>query len=131
MKNTFLKIGVRLGGKVVIPDVPFTETYFLEDALRFRQELKIPLIYVGGLISGEKINEVLNLGFEFVAMARALIKDPGFIKKLKSDISLKNECDISNYCIARMYSKETACHHDINNLPDKIQKEIDKNKYFE
>ncbi len=131
MNNRWLKISVRLAGKMVIPDVPFKEIYFLEDALKFRKEIKIPLIYVGGIISGKSISKVLDSGFEFVAMARALINDPGFVNKLKIDISSKNNCDISNYCIARMYSKEMACHHNIESLPDKIQKEINKNKCFE
>ncbi len=61
----------------MIPTVPFKEAYFLEDALKFRSEIKIPLIYVGGLVSREKIDEVLNEGFEAVQMARALLNEPG------------------------------------------------------
>lgn len=126
IKNIPLKLSIRMTGKMVIPNVPFKEAYFLEDALKFRQAVKLPLIYVGGLISGEKINEVLNLGFEFVSMARALIREPDFVNRLKKDIVAKNDCDTSNYCIARMYSKEMACHQHINDLPTCIQKEISK-----
>lgn len=126
IKNIPLKLSIRMTGKMVIPNVPFKEAYFLEDALKFRQAVKLPLIYVGGLLSGEKINEVLNLGFEFVSMARALIREPDFVNRLKKDIVAKNDCDTSNYCIARMYSKEMACHQHINDLPTCIQKEISK-----
>ena len=126
MKNIPLKLGVRLAGKIVIPDVPFKEAYFLEDALKFRHAVKLPLIYVGGLVSGKKINEVLDSGFEFVSMARALINEPDFANRLKKDIDSQNECDTSNYCIARMYSKEMACHQHIKGLPTCIQKEINK-----
>ncbi|HSH20916.1 MAG TPA: hypothetical protein VLA03_10710, partial [Draconibacterium sp.] len=128
IKNVPLKLGVRLTGKMVIPNVPFKEAYFLEDALKFRKAVKLPLVYVGGLISGEKINEVLNSGFEFVSMARALINEPDFVNRLKKDIDSKNECDTSNYCIARMYSKEMACHQHLEGLPACIQNEINKNK---
>jgi len=126
MKNIPLKLGVRLAGKIVIPDVPFKEAYFLEDALKFRHAVKLPLIYVGGLVSGKKINEVLDSGFEFVSMARALINEPDFANRLKKDIDSQNECDTSNYCIARMYSKEMACHQHIKGLSACIQKEINK-----
>ncbi len=61
-------------------DVPFKEAYFLEDALKFRAEMKIPLVYVGGLVSRDKIDEVLDDGFEAVQMARALLNEPGFVK---------------------------------------------------
>ena len=52
----------------MIPTVPFKEAYFLEDALKFRAEIKMPLVYVGGLVSREKIDEVLDDGFEAVQM---------------------------------------------------------------
>lgn len=124
MKNIPVKLGVLLAGKMAIPDVPFKETYFLEDALKFRQAVKLPLIYVGGLISGKKINEVLDSGFEFVSMARALINEPDFVNRLKKDMDAQNKCDRSNYCIARMYSKEMACHQHLTGLPACIQKEM-------
>jgi 2,4-dienoyl-CoA reductase-like NADH-dependent reductase (Old Yellow Enzyme family) len=128
MKNSLLKFGVRLAGKYLIPSVPFKEAYFLEDAFRFRQVVKLPLIYVGGLISANKINEVLDSGFEFVAMARALINEPDFVNRLKRDTDARNQCDCSNYCIARMYSIEMACHQHVDGLPACIQKEISKKK---
>jgi len=128
MKNSLLKLGVRLAGKIMIPTVPFEEAYFLEDALQFRQAVKLPLVYVGGLISGEKISEVLDLGFEFVAMARALINEPDFVNRLKRDSEARNQCDTSNYCIARMYSIEMACHQHVEGLPACIQKEVGKKK---
>lgn len=63
MNCWWLKYGVRMVGKWMIPTVPFKEAYFLEDALRFRTEIKeIPLVYVGGLVSREKIDEVLDDG---------------------------------------------------------------------
>jgi 2,4-dienoyl-CoA reductase-like NADH-dependent reductase (Old Yellow Enzyme family) len=124
MKNIPLKLGVRIAGKRMIPAVPFGEAFFLKDALKFRQAVKLPLIYVGGLISGTKINEVLDSGFEFVAMARALINEPGFVNRLKNDAEARNQCICSNYCIARMYSSEMACHQHVNELPLCIQNEI-------
>ncbi len=72
----WLKYGVRMVGKWMIPSVPFKEAYFLEDALKFRAALKIPLVYVGGLVSSDKIDEVLDDGFEVVQMARALLNEP-------------------------------------------------------
>ena len=95
----------------MIPTVPFKEAYFLEDALRFREVVKeIPLVYVGGLVARDKIEEVLDKGFEFVQMGRALLNEPG-----------------SNYCIARMYSVDMACHkHLSEELPPCLRKEIER-----
>ena len=124
-KFWWLKIGIKMIGKILIPSVPFEEAYFLEYAKKFRQELSIPLIYVGGLISKSKIEEVLNEGFVAVQMARALINDPGFVNKMKEGVERSN-CKHSNYCIARMYTLDMKCHTCIDNLPKQLQKEIEK-----
>lgn len=126
MKQRWLAWAVRLLGKRMIPSVPFREAYFLEDALEFRRKLTLPLVYVGGLVSRKKIDEVLNRGFEFVSMARALICDPEFVNKMKADPEARCECGHSNYCIARMYTWDMACHRHIAGLPDEIEREIER-----
>jgi 2,4-dienoyl-CoA reductase-like NADH-dependent reductase (Old Yellow Enzyme family) len=109
IKNPLMKCFVGLAGKFLVKEVPFSEAYFLDDAMLFRSNLKIPLVYVGGLLSLEKINEALDRGFELVAFARALIKDPDFINKLRDNEITRSECDAGNYCIAVMYSGRTSC----------------------
>ena len=123
----WLKYGVRLVGKWMIPTVPFREAYFLDDALKFRKEIKMPLIYVGGLVSRSKIDEVLNHGFEAVQMARALLNEPGFVNRMKAEEDARCQCRHSNYCIARMYTIDMACHQHLNEpLPPCLQKEIEQ-----
>lgn len=122
----WLKLGLHVAGKWMIPTVPFKEAYFLEPAKKFREELNLPLIYVGGLVSRAKIDEVLNNGFELVQMARALVHDPEFVNNMKlADETYRNGCKHSNYCIARMYTLQMQCHHCVINLPKKLQQEID------
>lgn len=113
-------------GKMMVPTVPFQEAYFLEDALKFREALPdMPLIYVGGLVSREKIDEVLGHGFEFVQMGRALLNNPSFVNDMKQGVERCN-CRHSNYCIGRMYSKEMACHQHLKEeIPAKLIKEIE------
>mgnify|MGYP002282760683 CR=1 FL=1 len=125
MKQLWLKAGVRAVGRWMTPDEPFREAYFLDDALRFREALKLPLVYVGGLVSRTKIDEVLGRGFEFVAMARALIREPDFVNRMAREENARNACEHANYCIARMYSREMACHKHIPDLPKKLLKELE------
>ena len=124
----WLKWGVRMAGRMMIPTIPFKEAYFLEDALRFRKEItQIPLVYVGGLVAREKIDEVLNDGFEFVQMGRALLNEPGFVNRMKAEGMARCNCKHSNYCIARMYTLDMACHQHLKEtLPASLQKEIDQ-----
>lgn len=126
MKQLWLKAGVKLAGRWMIPSVPFREAYFYEDALQFRKALKLPLVYVGGLVSREKIDMVLDSGFECVAMARALINEPDFVNRMKERGELRCGCEHTNYCIARMYSVEMACHRHLQGLPKCLQHEIER-----
>lgn len=109
MESNLMSMFVRLFGNRLIQTQPFREAYFLEDALKFRAMVKLPLVYVGGLISQEKINEVLDKGFEMVAMARALIKDPDFVNKMLHQELSRSSCDTCNYCIAVMYTRAVSC----------------------
>lgn len=124
----WLKYGVRLVGKWMIPSIPFQEAYFLEDALRFRQALPdTTMVYVGGLVSRQKIDEVLDDGFEFVQMGRALLHEPGFVNRMKTEECARCGCRHSNYCIARMYTLDMACHQHLKEaLPADLQREINR-----
>lgn len=125
----YLPLGVRMVGKYMIPTESFKEAYFLEDALQFRAALKMPLVYVGGLLSRAKIEEVLGDGFEFVAMARALVNDPAFVNHMRENPAAQCDCGHSNYCIARIYTRDMVCHKQVNDLPDCIVREIKELEY--
>lgn len=123
----WLKYGVRLVGKYMIPSVPFREAYFLEDALKFREALDIPLVYVGGLVSRQKIEEVLNHGFEAIQMGRALLNEPDFVNRMRREENARCNCRHSNYCIARMYTLDMACHQHLQEeLSPCLKKEIER-----
>jgi 2,4-dienoyl-CoA reductase-like NADH-dependent reductase (Old Yellow Enzyme family) len=112
--NSLMSLSVRLIGKWLIPPVTFTENYFLEDARKFQGQLKLPLVYVGGVLSKENIDEVLKAGFDVVAIARALIKDPDFILKIHMEELQKSSCDTCNHCIAVMYNGPFECIQNIS-----------------
>lgn len=125
-KFWWLKAGIALAGRLLMPTVPYSEGYFLEDAKLFRAELKLPLIYVGGLVSKSKMEEVLDAGFQGLQIARALVHDTDFVNKLQSGELQCSGCGHSNYCIGRMYTLEMKCHHCVENLPESLKKEIAK-----
>ena len=122
----WLKAMLHLAGHVLIPTVPFKEGYFLEDAKEFRAAVKLPLIYVGGLNTKEKMEEVLAAGFQGLQMARTLVHDTDFVNKLHSGETTCSGCGHSNYCIARMYTLEMKCNRCVEGLPPALREEIDK-----
>ncbi len=123
----WLKYGVRMAGRLMIPTIPFRECYFLEDALKFREALKMPLVYVGGLVSREGIDRVLDSGFELVQMARCLVNEPDFVNRLaREGADCRSRCDHKNYCIARMYTIDMKCHKHCDDLPKSIVRELER-----
>lgn len=128
MHPWWLKWGVRWFGKLMVPTVPYQETYFLDDARIFRRELKLPLVYVGGCSTRRSIEKVLGEGFEFVQMGRALLRQPDFVNRMAAGEEAAG-CDHVNYCIARMYSREMACHHCVNDIPQPLLRELDRLKH--
>ena len=123
----WLRYFVRWFGPMMIQQYPFEETFFYDNAMKFRKELKCPLVYVGGLVSREGIDKVLDSGFEMVQMGRALVSEPDFVNRLAAEgAGCRSRCDHKNYCIARMYSVDMKCHKDCPNLPRKITDELAK-----
>ena len=125
-KFWWLKALVRLGGRIMIPTVPYKDAYFLEDAKEFRKAVSLPLIYVGGMVSRSSMEEVLGEGFDALQMARALVRDTDFVNKLHRGEVTRSECRHSNYCIGRMYTLEMRCNHCTGDLPESLRREIEK-----
>lgn len=130
MKQLWLKYGVRLAGKRMIPPMPFRELYFLDDARLFRRELTMPLVYVGGVVDRNGADRVLDKeDFDFIQMGRALINEPDFVNRMaEAQGNHRCGCEHVNYCIARMYSREMACHKHCSGLPPGILREIERIK---
>ena len=127
-KFWWLKWLLYLFGRQMIPTVPYSEGYFLEYAKRFRSAVHLPLIYVGGLVSLQKMEEVLGAGFDGLQVARALIRDTDFVNKLRSGEIVRSECGHSNYCIGRMYTLEMKCNRCVANLPESLRREVEESE---
>jgi 2,4-dienoyl-CoA reductase-like NADH-dependent reductase (Old Yellow Enzyme family) len=110
--DILIKLGMMAFSRIMIRDYPYEEAFFLKDALAVRKAVKLPLVYVGGLVSRKKIDEVLDSGFDFIALARALIADPDFVNKIRRDkthVSKCLRCGPCNSCVATMYVGECRC----------------------
>ena len=103
------KLGLVLFGRLVVKPFPFSEAYFLDDALEVREAVKLPLVLVGGLKTLPTMEDVLGRGFEGLGMARALIREPDFVNRLKDGTSRESPCEPCNKCMASMYYAEATC----------------------
>ncbi len=96
------KITMALFGPFLVKQYKFEPNFFLSQAREIRKVVDIPLAYLGGVDSKKGIEEILNSGFDFIAIARALIHDPDFLVKLEADQIDKSECDRCNKCVVEM-----------------------------
>lgn len=101
---------IRLAGPVLVPEVPYEDAYFLSEAEAVRRHVDIPLVYVGGVASRASAARVLDAGFDGIAMARALIREPDFVRRLQNEEDASSSCDHCNYCAARIYGTHMACY---------------------
>lgn len=96
------KVSMALVGPFIIKAYKYRSNFFLQQAKEIREMVRMPLVYLGGVDSRQGIEEIMDYGFDFIAMARALIHDPDFLIKLRSGLVDKSECNRCNKCVVEM-----------------------------
>jgi 2,4-dienoyl-CoA reductase-like NADH-dependent reductase (Old Yellow Enzyme family) len=100
-----MRWGVRAIGKKFLREYPYREAYLLDDAKLFRAELSMPLILLGGITNRETMDLAMAEGFQFVAMARALLAEPDLINRIARDgAGVRSACTHCNQCMPTIYS---------------------------
>lgn len=97
-------LGLKVMGHKIFPEYPFEEGFFLPFARQFRKELSMPLILLGGVNKLETIETALDEGFDFVAMARALLREPDLVNRLQDGTRKESLCVHCNKCLPTIYS---------------------------
>ncbi|MCV6973600.1 NADH:flavin oxidoreductase [Mycobacterium bourgelatii] len=111
-----IRWGIRMTGKKFLREYPYREAYLLRDAKLFRAELSMPLILLGGITNRETMDLAMAEGFEFVAMARALLAEPDLINRIKAEgAAVKSACIHCNRCMPTIYSRT---HCVVTGAPD-------------
>ncbi|XVQ14317.1 NADH:flavin oxidoreductase [Spirillospora sp. CA-255316] len=99
-----LRLGVRLSGKRFLRAYPYRDAFLLEHARRFRDALDLPLILLGGITGRETMDLAMEEGFAFVAMARALLREPDLVARIAADASTPSLCIHCNRCMPTIYT---------------------------
>jgi 2,4-dienoyl-CoA reductase-like NADH-dependent reductase (Old Yellow Enzyme family) len=75
------------------------EAYFQNEARAFKEEIKVPLILVGGNRSFQVAERLVNEGTaDYISICRPLIREPGLINRWKSGDLSKATCVSDNMC---------------------------------
>ena len=97
-----LRLGLKSPiGKQFFKTYPFQEAYFEEKALVFREALSMPLIMLGGINTRATMDRAMAEGFDFVAMGRALLREPDLVNRMQAGEVTSGVCSHCNLCMAK------------------------------
>jgi 2,4-dienoyl-CoA reductase-like NADH-dependent reductase (Old Yellow Enzyme family) len=99
-----VRLGFKLIGHRFLKAYPYEEAFFLPYARQFRAALTTPIILLGGITELATIEAALAEGFAFVAMARALLREPDLPNRMQAGSATSSLCIHCNKCMPTIYS---------------------------
>jgi 2,4-dienoyl-CoA reductase-like NADH-dependent reductase (Old Yellow Enzyme family) len=90
-------------GKRFLPSYPFEEAYFLPYARQFRAALRMPLVLLGGINRLDTVQRAMDEGFGFVALGRALLREPDLLARWQRGDTREALCIHCNKCMPTIY----------------------------
>jgi 2,4-dienoyl-CoA reductase-like NADH-dependent reductase (Old Yellow Enzyme family) len=101
-----LRPGVRLAGRHVMGVYPYHDLYMLEAARQFVPVVTdTKLILLGGITNRDHVQTGLDEGFDFVAMGRALLREPDLVNKMIGDPQTRSRCTHNNKCMVTVFGR--------------------------
>jgi 2,4-dienoyl-CoA reductase-like NADH-dependent reductase (Old Yellow Enzyme family) len=100
-----VRLGMKATGGRFLRSYPFEEAYFLDQARRWRSELEMPLMLLGGINRLDTMEAAMAAGFEHVAMARALLREPDLVARLAAGRASRGVCVHCNECMPTIYAE--------------------------
>ncbi|EOM77491.1 NADH:flavin oxidoreductase [Rhodococcus rhodnii] len=97
------KLGVQLFGKHFLREYPYRDAYLLEDARQIRAAVTLPLVLLGGITDRAGIQLAVDEGFEYVAIARALLREPDLVEQIRRGDHRSGLCIHCNKCMTAIY----------------------------
>lgn len=96
------KAALALFGPLLVRPWPYTPLFLLDMARRVREAVSMPLALLGGVGTREDLARAMAEGFELVAVARALLANPDWVRELESGERDATRCTRCNACVAEM-----------------------------
>ena len=90
---------MRFAGRGFIREYPYRDAYLLDDAQAVRAAVSLPMILLGGITDRASMDLAMERGFEFVAMGRALLREPDLVNRIAADPSTPSLCIHCNRCM--------------------------------
>jgi len=102
-----VRTGLRIVGKGFLREYPYRDAYLLDKATQVRAAISLPMVLLGGVTHRNVIDEAMAAGFDFVAMGRALLREPDLINRMVADPATRSLCSHCNLCMPTIYTGTT------------------------
>lgn len=99
-----IRLGVRLVGRRILRSYPYEDAYLREQALQVRGAVRLPLVFLGGVTTRAVVEQAMSDGFQFVAMGRALLREPDLVARMQLDEHTSSLCTHCNRCMPTNYT---------------------------
>ena len=103
-----LRTGIKLVGSRVLREYPYSDGYLLEDSRQIRAAVGLPLVLLGGITNRAIMDTAMQEGFQFVALGRALLREPDLINRIQAEPRTRSLCNHNNKCMTTIY-RGTRC----------------------
>ncbi|MGV9826768.1 NADH:flavin oxidoreductase [Gordonia sp. NPDC003429] len=103
-----MRAGITMVGKHFIREYPYRDLFLLDEARQIRDAVQMPLVLLGGVTDKDGMDRAMAEGFEFVAMARALLREPDLINRIAAENSTRSLCIHCNKCMPTIF-RGTRC----------------------
>ena len=101
-----LRPGVRLMGKRVMGSYPYEDLYMLPAARQFVPVVRnTKLILLGGITNRQHLETGMREGFDFMAMGRALLREPDLVNRMIADAGVRSRCNHNNKCMVTVFGR--------------------------
>ncbi|GAA1482256.1 NADH:flavin oxidoreductase [Gordonia sinesedis] len=112
-----MRWGLRVAAPIVLRRYDYHDGYLLPLARELRSAVKLPLIALGGVTDRAAMDTALAEGFDFLAMGRALLREPDLPLRIADDAATRSRCVHCNLCMPTIYS-HTRCPVRTGEVPD-------------
>ncbi|KUI38075.1 NADH:flavin oxidoreductase [Mycobacterium sp. GA-2829] len=101
-----MNLGVRMVGKLALGTYPYHDLYMLDSARQFVPVVQhTPLILLGGITTREHMQQAMDEGFGFVAMGRALLREPDLVNQIREQPAKRSLCNHNNKCMVTVFGR--------------------------
>lgn len=89
---------------------PEEEVYYRDAALRFKREIGVPLMLVGGIRTFQVAQALVDEGVaDYLSLCRPLMREPGLVRRWRSGDRRRSGCLSENACFGPLMKGEGLC----------------------